>query len=277
MVMQPLVADRCEGFCFENPGAIVKIGDGLLDRPFMLETLQTQLYLWNQWADQVVSSQLAHVTPVSVGVIFLAGLLTSLTPCMLSMLPITVGYMGAYDQPTRSRSVQLSLSFAAGLATTLAGLGIVAASLGKVYGQIGVGLPLLVSVIAILMGLNQLELLQLRLPNLGNIEGISQNLPESLRAYLIGMTFGLVASPCSTPVLATLLAWLANRQDPLLGGVFLLAYAAGHVLPLVVAGIFTANLKQILQLRQWSNWITPTSGVLLLSFGVFSLVSRLSF
>jgi cytochrome c biogenesis protein CcdA len=137
MVMQPLVADRCEGFCFENPGAIVKIGDGLLDRPFMLETLQTQLYLWNQWADQVVSSQLAHVTPVSVGVIFLAGLLTSLTPCMLSMLPITVGYMGAYDQPTRSRSVQLSLSFAAGLATTLAGLGIVAASLGKVYGQIG--------------------------------------------------------------------------------------------------------------------------------------------
>lgn len=243
----------------------------------MLETLQTQLYLWNQWADRLVSAQLTHLTPISVGVIFLAGLLTSLTPCMLSMLPITVGYMGAYDNPTRSQSVGLSLSFAAGLATTLAGLGIVAASLGKVYGQIGVGLPLFVSAIAILMGLNQLELIQFNLPNVGGIEGISQNLPKGLRTYLIGMTFGLVASPCSTPVLATLLAWLVNSQDPLLGGAFLLAYAAGHVAPLVIAGIFTANLKQILQLRQWSNWITPTSGVLLLSFGVFSLVSRLSF
>ncbi len=242
----------------------------------MLETLQTQLYVWSQWANQLVNAQLSHLTIVSVGVIFAAGLLTSLTPCMLSMLPITVGYLGAYENQTRSQGALQSLWFALGLATTLAGLGIVAASLGKVYGQIGIGLPIFVSIVAILMGLNQLELLPLRLPNWGGMDWISEQLPKGVRTYLIGLTFGLVASPCSTPVLATLLAWLANTQDPVLGAVLLLAYAAGYVFPLVIAGTFTVAVKQILELRQWSAWVTPTSGVLLLGFGVFSLVSRLS-
>jgi cytochrome c-type biogenesis protein len=242
----------------------------------MLETLQTQLYFWSQWANQLVTAQLGHLTIVSVGVIFAAGLLTSLTPCMLSMLPITVGYLGGNGDQTRLQGAVQSLWFALGLATTLAGLGVAAASLGKVYGQIGLGLPIFVSVVAILMGLNQLELVRLRLPNWGGMDWISTNLPKGLRTYLIGLTFGLVASPCSTPVLATLLAWLANTQDPVLGAVLLLAYAAGYVFPLVIAGTFTVAIKQILELRQWSAWITPASGVLLLGFGVFSLVSRLT-
>jgi cytochrome c-type biogenesis protein len=243
----------------------------------MFETLQAQFYIWNQWANQLVNAQLGHLTIVSIGVIFAAGLLTSLTPCMLSMLPITVGYLGAYEDQTRSQGIWQSLWFALGLATTLAGLGVVAALLGKVYGQIGIGLPIFVSIVAILMGLNQLELLSLRLPNWGGMDWISEKLPKGIRTYLIGLTFGLVASPCSTPVLATLLVWLANTQDPVLGAMLLLAYAAGYVFPLVIAGTFTVTLKRILALRQWSAWITPTSGVLLLGFGVFSLVSRLSF
>lgn len=241
----------------------------------MLQTIETQLYLWSQWANQLVAAQLTHLSIVSIAVIFGAGLLTSLTPCMLSMLPITVGYLGAYDEQTRFQGAVQSLWFALGLATTLAALGIVASSLGKVYGQIGLGLPIFVSIVAILMGLSQLEIIRFRLPNLGGMDWISASLPQGLRTYLIGLTFGLVASPCSTPVLATLLAWLANTQDPVLGAVLLLAYAGGYVFPLVIAGTFTVAIKKILELRQWSAWITPASGVLLLGFGVFSLVSRL--
>jgi cytochrome c-type biogenesis protein len=242
----------------------------------MLETLQTQFYQWSQWANQLVIHQLDHLTIVSVLVLLTAGLLTSLTPCMLSMLPITIGYIGAYENQTRTQAAIQSLWFALGLATTLAGLGIAAATLGKVYGQIGIGLPIFVSGVAILMGLNQLELLPLRLPSWGGMDWISQEFPRGLRSYLIGLTFGLVASPCSTPVLATLLAWLIKTQDPVMGGVLLLFYAIGYVSPLVIAGTFTAAIQRILQLRQWSGWITPTSGVLLLGFGVFSLMSRLS-
>ncbi len=243
----------------------------------MWETFQTQLYSLSQLANNQVLQQLNELSLVSIGVIFTAGLLTSLTPCTLSMLPITIGYISSYDEenPSKISGFIQSLWFALGMATTLAGLGIAATLLGKVYGQIGIGVPLMVGAIAILMGLNQLELLPLRMPAGLGLDWISKDLPRGVRSYLIGLTFGLVASPCSTPVLATLLAWIGSTQNPLLGAGLLLSYAIGYVAPLVLAGTFTSSLKKILEVRQWSGWITPTSGVILLVFGVVSIVSRI--
>jgi cytochrome c-type biogenesis protein len=242
----------------------------------MLEFLHTQLFFLERFADRLVSIQLTHLSIVSLGIIFIAGLVTSLTPCMLSMLPITIGYIGGYESQGKLQAAAQSTWFALGLATTLAILGIIATSIGKVYGQIGIGLPIVVSLIAIAMGLNLLEILPLRFPSLGATDWIGEDLPRSVRSYLLGLTFGLVASPCSTPVLATLLAWVANTQDLLVGGGLLIAYAMGYVAPLILAGTFTASIKKILELRRWSGWINPVSGALLLGFGIFSLLSRFS-
>ena len=241
----------------------------------MLETLSTYLYQVQQLANTLVASQLNHLSGVSIGVIFAAGLLTSMTPCMLSMLPITIGYIGGYEAKSRLQAAVQSTWFALGLATTLAGLGIVAALLGRVYGQVGIGLPIIASIVAIAMGLNLLEALPLQLPSFGGTEWISPDLSPGIRSYLLGLTFGLVASPCSTPVLATLLAWVASTQDLILGGIFLLFYAAGYVTPLILAGTFTASIKKLLELRQWSGWINPVSGAMLVGFGVFSLLLRI--
>jgi cytochrome c-type biogenesis protein len=243
----------------------------------MLETLQTQIYQLEQFANTLVSHQLTHLSIFSIGVIFAAGLLTSLTPCMLSMLPITIGYIGGYEAKSRLQAAAQSTWFALGLATTLAAMGVVAAVIGKVYGQVGFGLPIIVSIIAIIMGLNLLEALPLQFPSLGETNWISQDLPSGIRSYLIGLTFGLVASPCSTPVLASLLAWVANTQDLILGAVLLLAYTGRYVTPLILAGTFTATIKKLLELRRWSAWINPVSGALLVGFGVFSLLSRIPF
>ncbi len=240
-----------------------------------MEILSTRLYELEQFANNLVNTQLTHLSVISIGIIFIAGLLTSLTPCMLSMLPITIGYIGGYETKGRLQAAAQSTWFSLGLATTLAILGILAASLGKVYGQIGFGLPIIVSLIAIIMGLNLLEALPLQLPSFGGMEWISKDLPEGVRSYLIGLTFGVVASPCSTPVLASLLAWIATTQDLILGGALLLSYTAGYVAPLILAGTFTASIKKILELRRWSGWITPLSGALLVGFGVFSLLSRI--
>ena len=237
--------------------------------------MQTYIYELEHFANNLVTSQLNHLNLTSIVIIFTAGLLTSLTPCMLSMLPITIGYIGGYETKNRLQAAIASTWFALGLATTLAALGVVAAFVGKVYGQVGIGLPIIVSIIAILMGLNLLEALPLQLPSFGGMNWISKDLPPAVRSYLIGLTFGVVASPCSTPVLATLLAWIGSTHYLVLGAGLLLAYTVGYVTPLILAGTFTAAIKSLLELRRWSGWITPVSGAIMVGFGVFSLLFRL--
>ncbi len=240
-----------------------------------MTSLSLGLYQLEQWANQWVTAQLSDLTVISVGIVFLAGLLTSLTPCTLSMLPITVGYIAGYATKQNGSVVRQSLWFALGLASTLTVLGMVAALAGRIYGQVGWGLTIIVSLVAILMGLNLLNALPLTFPRSRFLEELPNRVPAGLRAYTLGATFGLVAAPCSTPVLATLLAWVATTQKLLVGAGLLLAYTTGYVVPLILVGTFSGALQKLLALRQWSSWLTTLSGVLLIAFGVIVLAIRL--
>ncbi len=244
-----------------------------------LESSQLWLYQLEQWSTLVVNAQLEHLSWLSFGVIGLAGLLTSLSPCMLSMLPITVGYVGGYSSDSQSRSpawIQSGL-FALGVAITLASLGLGSAWLGRVYGQQAGGIwPIVMGVVAVVMGLNLLQVLPIRFPDLASRMPISPHWPQGIRSLVLGLTFGLVASPCSTPVLVALLSWVATAHNPLVGAGVLLAYAVGLVAPLVVAGIFTSTLKQLLAMRQWSSWVTTGAGILLVGFGSLTVFSHFS-
>ena len=142
--------------------------------------------------------------PFTIFLVFSAGLLTSLGPCSLSLLPVTIAYIGG----TEKNKFKL-ISFSGGVFFACC-TGGCSGFLGKIYGQIPSYYTSFVALIAIIMGLNLLGILKFQFPNGPDIKIIEDKIPTFIAPFAIGTTFGLASSPCITPVLATL--WLGYRK-----------------------------------------------------------------
>ena len=230
-------------------------------------------------SEQLLKGGLQNPGPGTFALVFGAGLLTSLGPCSLSLLPVSLAYLagfGTEDSEAAPRSPwQRSFGFCFGVVAALVLLGTASALLGSLYGQTPEGISVLVALLAVLMGLNLLGIVPLRLPAGPDPERWRKRVPPLLAPVAAGLAFGLAASPCTTPVLAGLLAWIAETGRPLLGMALLACFGSGQVLPLLLAGTLAASLPKLLALRSVSRWVPPISGAVLVALGGLSLLARL--
>ncbi len=216
-----------------------------------------------------MQNALEHPSPLTVFLVFSAGLLTSLGPCSLSLLPITIAYIGG----TEKNKFKL-ISFSGGVVFSLVTLGAASGFLGKIYGKVPSYYTSIVALIAIIMGLNLLGIIKFQFPNGPDLKIIEDKIPSSLGPFAIGTTFGLASSPCITPVLATLLAWVTQAKNPAISIIFLFFFGLGQVSPIIIAGATTENLKQFLEFRKYSQVIPTLSGIFLVTIGILNLFSN---
>lgn len=172
----------------------------------------------------------------------LAGVLTSVTPCSLSSVPLIIGFVGGVGEKNTKKAFAYSAVFSLGSAVTFVTLGIVATSAGKLMGTSSPVWYIILGVLMVLMALQTWEIFNF----IPSTNLLSKNRKRGfIGAFIAGALGGVFSSPCSTPVLIALLAIVAGEGNLLWGIILMLLYSIGHSALVMVAGTSVGFVQKI--------------------------------
>jgi len=201
--------------------------------------------------------------------VFLGGILSSSSPCVLATIPLVIGYVGGYSEGNRRRAVLYSLTFIFGLSLTFTALGAIASIVGGLFGVISRAWYFIVGGIAVIIGLHLVGLFNWSLPIPVHLQPKQRGI---LGAFLLGIFFGIVSSPCATPVLALILTFVASKGEVAYGTSLLFVYALGHCALIFLAGTATGFAESFIKSKGISNmttWGKRVGGVIVVFAGVY--------
>ena len=216
---------------------------------------------------------LQHSPWLAVVAVFAGGVTTALNPCVLAMIPLLMSVVaGNRETTTIRRSLVFSLFFVLGLALTFTALGLVSALMGRIFGDVGQLWKYAVAGVCFFMGLHLLGVLKWNLPVPAGLRVKKQGY---IGAFLLGLLFGVVSTPCAIPILAVLLAFVAEKGNVLYGAFLLFIYALGHSALFLVAGTSVGAAKSLLEskgLRRVHSVLQKAAGVLIVGMGFYFLL-----
>ena len=172
----------------------------------------------------------------------LAGILTSVTPCSLSSVPLIIGYVGGIGETNTKKAFAYSAVFSAGTAITFVTLGIIATPAGKLMGTSSPIWYMVLGVLMVLMALQTWEIFNF-IPSVNLL--CKSKKRGFVGAFLAGILGGIFSSPYSTPVLIALLAIVAGEGNLLWGILLMLLYSVGHSALVMVAGTSIGFVQKI--------------------------------
>lgn len=190
-------------------------------------------------------------------VVFGMGFLTSLTPCIYPMIPITLAVLGARTKgQSKLKSFSVSFTYVLGLALTYSLLGVVAAMTGSLFGSAlsNVYVVTAIALVFVVMGLSMYGLFELQVPAfLRNSVGTAQTGSGYGGAFITGMIAGVVASPCVGPVLVSVLTYIAQTKNMALGFMFLFSFAMGMGVLFMVLGTSSNLISKVPKAGSWMD------------------------
>jgi thiol:disulfide interchange protein DsbD len=209
-------------------------------------------------------------------VLFGAGLLTSLTPCIYPMIPITAGILGGAGAQGRSRArtISYSLVYAVGLALVYALLGLIAGLTGSLFGTISSNpwAYFTFGNLLLLAGRAMLGVIPVAAPArllswAGRVGGQSVG-----GVFLMGATSGLVAAPCGAPAFAAVLTWVSGTQSAVWGFTYLFVFSLGMTALLIGVGLFAGSLAALPRPGRWTGVVKTLAGVVMLAMAEYYFV-----
>ena len=216
---------------------------------------------------------LQHSPLLAVSLLFGAGVLTSLTPCIYPMIPITAGIITgtAGEDASRGRVIGLTLTYVLGLALLYALAGLLAGLTGSLFGTVGSSwwARFLIAALLFLFGLAMLDVVPVSTPQRLTEWAGGLGAGSYPAVFILGATSGLVAAPCGAPAFAAILTWVSTTQSASLGFLYLFAFSLGMTALLVVVGIFSGSLRVLPTAGPWMGWMKKASGLVLLAMSAW--------
>jgi cytochrome c-type biogenesis protein len=192
------------------------------------------------------------------------------SPCHLASIPLIVGYVAGQDQAMAGRKAALyAVLFTLGLFITIAAIGVICTLLGRMLGDVGPYMNLVVGAILIWVALDILGVAACSMSN-GLMARITiKGLPG---AFVLGLAYGVLSGSCTFGFIAPILAIITVQQKILTGLVFITLFGLGHCIPIAVAGSSTALVKRFLANSAWqqgSHYFRKVAGVGIGALGVY--------
>lgn len=216
---------------------------------------------------------------LALALLFAGGVLTSLTPCIYPMIPITAAIVGGAQTgatgAARFRPLALSLVYAAGLSLTYAALGLFAGMSGTMFGTVSSNPWLYFGMANLLItaALSMLDVFPIRMPAwvLARASTAGKGGTYS-GALVMGAMSGLVAAPCSAPVMAAVLTWVTTTKSAALGFAYLFAFSLGMCTLLVAVGTSSGFLARLPRAGVWMVWIKRLFALVMIGVAEYYLI-----
>jgi len=223
-----------------------------------------------------LSETLSASPLLAVATLFGAGLLTSLTPCVYPMIPITVSVIAgtAREGQTKARTVGLTLTYAVGMATFYAFLGALAGMTGTLFGTVSASPWALLAIgnLLLVFALAMLDVLPVPVPRRLMAWAGSRGGGSYGAVFVLGATSGVVAAPCGAPAFAVVLTWVAATQAGLMGFVYLFVFSLGMTALLVAVGIFSGAVALLPRSGTWMVWVKRGAALLMILMAEYYFV-----